>query len=82
MKSGVALDRAVFDQKVCTDSSLSSSLLDVRQISNFLRQLVFGDKTNVSANCFVTSQDRTLENSEEINLVHCYRGAFLKDHWN
>ena len=29
---------AVFDQKVCTDSILTSSLLAVQQLSNFLRQ--------------------------------------------
>ena len=44
---------SVFDQKVCTDSIFTSSLLDVGQLSNFLRQLFFGDKTNVSANYFV-----------------------------
>ena len=49
----VSLDQALFDQKVCSDSILTSSLLDVGQLSNFLSQLFFGDKTNVSANYFV-----------------------------
>ena len=57
LQQGVSLDRAVFDQKVCTDSILTSSLLDVRQLSNFLRQLFFAD--NVSANYFVASWIRT-----------------------
>ena len=60
----------MFDQKVCTDSIFTSSLLDVGQLSNFLRQLFFGDKTNVSANYFVASSNRTKENLEEIKLFH------------
>ena len=61
----VSLERAsMFDQKVCTDSILTSSLLAVQQLSNFPRQLFFGDKTNVSANYSPAFQDRAENNTE------------------
>ena len=61
----VSFERAsMFDQKVCTDSILTSSLLAVQQLSNFPRQLFFGDKTNVSANYSPAFQDRAENNTE------------------
>ena len=60
----VSLDQALFDQKVCSDSILTSSLLAVQQLSNFPRQLFFGDKTNVSANYSPAFQDGAENNTE------------------